>query len=96
MNNVDKKSKEDLLKEFLAVSSHNTLRGEQYAAAIMVKSVSDIQGSISEFNRTVKSIGESSDALSNKLFWLNLILVAATILGAIATFKSAFLVDLPI
>lgn len=92
IQNVNKKTKEELLNEFNQQPSHNTLRGEQYTAAIIVKSISDIQESaesmkksVDKFRSSVEVIGKSSDRLSKKIFWLNMVLALATLVGAIAT-----------
>ncbi len=97
ISNVSKKSKEKLLEEFARQNTHNTLEGEQYAAAIIVKSTADIQSSTQEikqsidrFKKVAEDIGESSDRLSKKLFWLNVVLAAGTIVGAVATAIIAF------
>jgi len=97
IGDVNKKTKEELLEEFATKTSHNTLEGEQYTAAVMVKSAADIESaakevkdSIEQFEDTVRGIGESSDRLSGKLLWLNVVLTIATIIGAIATAMIAF------
>jgi len=97
ISNVNKKTKEDLLEEFSNHTSHNTLEGEQYTAAIIVKSSADIQLSAKEikeavdrFKIVVENVGKSSDKLSGKLFWLNVVLAFATLIGAIATLVLAF------
>ncbi len=97
INNVLQKTKEQLLEEFAARRDHNTLEGEQYTAALMVKSSSDIESaarevknSVDKFEQTVQDIGKSSDRLSGKLLWLNVVLTVATIIGTIATAMIAF------
>lgn len=92
IHDVGKKTKEELIEEFSRITSHNTLDGEQYTAAIMVKSAADIQLSTNEirqsvdnFRKSAENIGKSSDQLSRKLLWLNIILTAATVVGAVAT-----------
>ncbi|MCR4336940.1 MAG: hypothetical protein NUV91_03955 [Candidatus Omnitrophica bacterium] len=92
INNVSTKSKEELLEEFANRTSHNTLEGEQYTAAIIIKSSADIQASakeikeaVDQFKRVAEDIGKSSDRLSAKLFWLNVVLAIATVIGTVAT-----------
>lgn len=93
ISNVNRKTKEELLEEFAqGEHSHNTLRGEQYMAAVIVKSAVDLQESarevkksVDEFRESVENIGKSSDKLSRKVFWLDVILATATAVGAIAT-----------
>jgi hypothetical protein len=83
--NVGSKTKEQLLEEFSQKNSHNTLEGEQYTAAIMVKSAADIESAVTDFKAVAKNIGDSSGELSKKLLWLNIVLTIATAVGAIAT-----------
>jgi len=106
ISNVNQKTKEQLLEEFSQHTSHNTLEGEQYTAAIIVKSASDIEASakdvgqritnflgvVNEINISlnnlkdvIKTNNDSSEKLSRKLFWLNVILASATVIGAVAT-----------
>jgi hypothetical protein len=51
ITDVSKKSKDELLEEFSRHTSHNTLEGEQYTAAIIVKSASGLEES-------AKDVGE--------------------------------------
>jgi hypothetical protein len=88
--NVSSKTKEQLLEEFSQKNSHNTLEGEQFTAAIMVKSAADIESAVNDFKIVAKDIGKSSDGLSKKLLWLNIVLTIATVLGAVATIILAF------
>jgi len=92
INNVGKKTKEELIEEFAGKNTHNTLAGEQYSAAIIVKSASDIESSaekikqaVDQFKEVARDNSRSSDKLSKLLFWLNVVLTAATVVGAIAT-----------
>ena len=89
---VNIKNKEELIEEFSSKRDHNTLEGEQYTAGIMVKCATDISNSadgitnsVNEFKKSVELIGKSSENLSRKLFWLNVFLAIATLIGAIAT-----------
>jgi hypothetical protein len=96
-NDLNQKTKEEVLDLFIAQKGHNTLRSEQYNAAIIVKSASDIQtaardikDAVIEFKNVAENIGKSSDKLTEKLFWLNVVITFATLIGAIATAVMAF------
>ena len=41
--------------------------------------------SLDEFRKSMVTIGESSDQLSTKVFWLNVVLAVATLIGTVAT-----------
>ena len=43
---VNEKTREQLLEEFAQHTSHDTLEGEQYTAAIIVKSAADMGGNL--------------------------------------------------
>lgn len=115
ISNVNTKTLEELLEEFASKSSHNTLEGEQYTAAITTKSANrvataaqnvqsaiiklnsvvnksekDLEESIRDFKNTVEKIGESSDRLSGKLLWLNIILTIATVIASLASLIALF------
>lgn len=86
------KSYRELAGEFSKETSHNTLKGEQYQVAVMAKCTEEIAatvGTVSQavgnFRRSVEEIGKKSDELSQRIFWLNVILAVATAVGAIAT-----------
>lgn len=113
--NIKDKTTKDVLDEFLARDNHNTLAGEQYSAAIIVKaskdlsdsadriqssiiklngvinqSEHDLKTSIDSFKDSVVKIGNSSDQLSSKLLWLNIVLTIATAVGTIVSIVNLF------
>lgn len=53
ISNVNQKTKEQLLEEFSKHTSHNTLDGEQYTAAIIVKSAADIEASAKDVGQRI-------------------------------------------
>lgn len=53
ISNVNQKTKEQLLEEFSRQTSHNTLEGEQYTAAIIVKSAADIETSAKDVGQRI-------------------------------------------
>ena len=72
ISNVNQKTKEQLVEEFSKETSHNTLAGEQYTAAIIVKSAADIETSakdvgqrITNFLGVVNEINISLNELKN-------------------------------
>lgn len=66
---VSKKNKEQLLDEFTSRTSHNTLAGEQYSAAILVKTAEDIEKSINclkeEIHLSSEKLVKTSTQASN-------------------------------
>ena len=95
--NLNERTKEELLEEFSNQPSHNTLAGEQYTVAIIAKSADEVNKgaerisvSVDNFKSAVEKMGVSSDNLGTKLFWLNVILVIATVAGTIITLVALF------
>ena len=67
----------------------DTPANEQMKAAIMVHCSEDIERALASLERSMNRNADSSDSLASKVFWLNIVLTAATIGGvAVAFFKS--------
>ena len=90
IKDIDKKTKVELIKDFAEIKEHNTLQCEQYSAAITTKSAEDIEKSIYKFNNTVDVLSKKSDEITKKVFWLNVVLAFATLVGAVATSMMAY------
>ncbi len=58
---------------------------EQQKAAITVRCAEDIETSLKFLEDQLEKNAESSDKVGNKIFWLNVVLAIATLVGAIAT-----------
>lgn len=65
----------DIAKAFLDVKNQ-----EDIAATVAA-----VGRAVSNFRKSVEEISQRSDQLSRRLFWLNVILATATVVGAIAT-----------
>lgn len=48
-----------MLEEFAAKTSHNTLEGEQYTAAILAKSVSDLESAASQTQTAIEGFAST-------------------------------------
>ncbi len=53
---------------------------------LIVACVEDVENAVLKLDGSIKRSSDLSDQLGRKLFWLNVILTAATVLGAVATF----------
>ena len=67
---VSKKNKEQLLDEFTSRTSHNTLAGEQYSAAILVKTAEDIEKSINCLKEEIHLSSEKLVSLGHNYYSL--------------------------
>lgn len=56
---------------------------EVQKSAILVRCSEDIEKSIDSLNKTISLNSTSNEKLSNRLFWLNIILGIITLVGAV-------------
>lgn len=61
-----------------------------YVAALQEKCASDIESSIRELTTAQKETSASQDRLSSRVFWLNVALLIASIVGAASTAVQAW------
>jgi len=85
MSYVAGKDKNQLLEDLKGTAQVGSQVHEQQKAAIIVRSVEDIEHSINLLAQQLQENAKSSDSLGKKVFWLNGILAIATVVGAIAT-----------
>jgi len=79
---IEGKDKKQLLSGLLDVAEVGSRLHEQVKAGILVRCTEDLERVISEASR-------ESSRLGRKIFWLNVVLSAATVVGAIATLVMA-------
>src|SRR3989344_4735126 len=72
----------------LEQSSYSIKRSVESLNKTLDQSSQKIEGSVDSLGNIVEKMGKSSDKLSSKLLWLNVVLTAATIVGSIATLIS--------
>lgn len=89
---VKGKTKNEILENFLGTAAPDSPVGELEKLGITVRCTEDIEKAIGSLNitvdslqKTVKESADSSNKLAAKVFWLNLILTAATVIYAAAT-----------
>jgi len=63
-----------------------------YQASLQVKCVEDIEAALRDMTDAQKKASASQDKLSARVFWLNLALLLATAIGAVATGVQAWVV----
>ena len=85
MSYIKGKSKTQVLEELAGTAQVGSQIHEQQKAAITVLCTEDIESSLKSLENQLKLNSESSDKVGNKIFWLNVVLAFATIVGAVAT-----------
>jgi hypothetical protein len=76
---------EELLKTIGAMNAgSNAPTYETAKAELVLKCVNNVVDSIIDLNNSIKQNSISNDAISKKIFWLNVVLTAATLIGSIA------------
>jgi hypothetical protein len=85
MSHVKGKDKNQILEELKDIAQVGTQVHEQQKAAITVRCTEDIEASLASLKAQLGENADSSDRLGRKVFWLNVVLAAATIVGAFAT-----------
>lgn len=85
MSYIKDKSKNQILDEMECSAQVGSLIHEQQKAAISVRCTEDIEAALAKVETQLKLNSESSDRVSNKLFWLNVVLASATLVAAVAT-----------
>jgi hypothetical protein len=88
---IDGKSKKELLTEF----DENYVKPENkdhqiIKQAILVKCTEDIEHSINSLEKALSENAKSSQSLAIKVFYLNIILAIATIMGTIFAIAQFF------
>ena len=84
-NYAEGKSKNEILEDMADTAEVGSVVHEQQKAGIVVRCTEDIETSIDGLKEQLAENAKSSDKLSGRVFFLNIILTAATVVGAIAT-----------
>jgi hypothetical protein len=87
---IKNKTKEEILADLKGTAEPSSVVHEQQKMAIIVRCTQDLEKSLKSLEESQIKSSESTNKLSNRLVWLEITLVVATIVGAIATAKIAF------
>ena len=85
MSYIEGKNKTQVLDELAGTAQVGSQIHEQQKAALTVLCTEDIEASLKSLENQLKLNSESSDKVGNKIFWLNVVLALATLVGAVAT-----------
>ena len=88
---VEGKDKNQILDALAGTGLPGSLAHEQQKMGIVVRCTEDLEKAIGSLERSMNDNARSSSALGAKVFWLNVILAIATVVGAIATAAQLFI-----
>ncbi len=79
------KDKNELLADLIDTAHVGSQVHEQQKTAIMVRCTEDLESALKNLKYSIIESSKVSNVLSKRVVWLNIILTAATIIGAFAT-----------
>lgn len=80
---VKGKSKNEILSEIVGTAMLGSDVREQQKLGIVVRCTEDIEMAFKSLEHSMTETARSNHELSQKIFWLNVVITIATILGAI-------------
>jgi hypothetical protein len=86
---VSDKSRQELLELLCSGIEPGSVLQLQADAAFRAKVVEDAEKAIAGLEQAIRDATASSDSVAGKLFWLNVVLAVATVVGAAAAAWSA-------
>ncbi len=84
MANNSNLTKRELVQD-LSLPDVGTKKHEQYKAEIIVKCTEDLEKSIESLKEAIETFSTKSSELGSRVFYLNIILTAATVLYTIVS-----------
>lgn len=86
---VEGKTKNEILAELALTAQPGSIIHEQQKAAITVRCTEDIETAFSALTAQLAKNSDSNDRLAEKVFWLNVVITLATVVGAAAAVAQA-------
>ena len=86
---VEGKTKNEILAELALTAQPGSIIHEQQKAAITVRCTEDIETAFSALTAQLAKNSDSNDRLAEKVFWLNVVITLATVVGAAAAVTQA-------
>jgi hypothetical protein len=84
------KDKDELLADLVGTGEVGSPVHEQQKVAILVRIGEDLEAGMDRLRQSIDQAASSSESLGRRVFWLNLVLIVATTVGAFAALWSAF------
>lgn len=85
MSYVEGRNKNQILEDMVGTARPTSPAHEQQKAAIIVRCTEDIETALKSLEVQIDKNSEASDKVAKKIFWLNVVLALATLVGAVAT-----------
>lgn len=86
---VEGKTKNEILTDLALTAQPGSVIHEQQKAAITVRCTEDIETAFSALTSQLAKNSDSNDRLAEKVFWLNVVITIATVVGALAAVAQA-------
>jgi len=83
MSYVKGKTKNEILEEMKGTAHAHSVVQEQQKMGIIVRCTEDMEASIKSLEASMNNNAKSSDNLARKVYWLNIILTVATVIGTV-------------
>ena len=80
---IEGKNKNQILKELVGTAQPGSPVQEQQKMGIIVRCTEDIEESLKSLEDSMNQNAESSENLSKKIFWLNIVIAIATLIGTL-------------
>ena len=80
---VKGKDKNEILNDMYGTAHPGSQVHEQQKMGIIVRSVEDLEVALKSLEESMNRNSESSTQLASKVFWLNVVLAIATVVGTI-------------
>lgn len=88
MSHVKGRSKNQILEDMKGTAQVGSPVHEQQKMGIIVRSTEDVEKALNSLTVSLDNSSKQADILSNRIFWLNLVIALAAIAGvAIEFFK---------
>ena len=90
MSYVTEKSKNEILEAMPGTAEPGSPIHEQQKSAILVRCTEDIEDSFQKLGAQLTESVTATEKMSNRIYWLNVVLAVASLIGAIATVVIAY------
>ena len=76
-------TKNEILNKLVSTAQPGSAVNEQQKMAIIVRCTEDLEKAISSLEESMNNNAKSSENLAKKIFWLDIVLTAATVIATI-------------
>lgn len=90
MSYVANKNKNEILEAMAGTAQPGSTIHEQQKSAILVRCTEDVESAFQTLGTQLTESAKATEKMSNRIYWLNVALTVATLVGAVATAFIAF------